>query len=184
MNFFSLLFLSCISFFIFVALATQWINSTLQREKTAFKLLHHIRYKCFNFWRFFLPSIHSCNKKNSNPFLCGEWLVLVFALPANQLFFVYCRNQQRNYNWHHRLLVSKWMKMVARKKRRMQDINNFFPPDLLITLLILLLLLLLMDGNRLIYFGFWSIWPLEIGSAEFYCATINTSKKTASLRTM
>lgn len=103
------IFFFCYSFstslFIFVTLVTQ-NTSILQWQKKGTKLLHHIWYKCFNF-----PCFLLCNKfisvTTKNQTQCSDF---VFALPANMCVCVcvctqFIVNQQRNYDWAHRLLL-------------------------------------------------------------------------------
>lgn len=51
-------------------------------------------------------------------------------------------------------------------------INNFF-----IRFFFFFCWKLLMNEKRLIHFGFWLIWPLKIGNAEFYRTKIFKQKK-------
>ena len=110
----------CRSHSLFHSLAKQCINSTMKKRGT--KLLHHIRYKCFNFLCNFFSSISQFipttngDKKNSSPFLCGD--LVFFCITCEHLFL--CTqsivNQQRNYDWSHRLLLHYNKKRQQRKK--------------------------------------------------------------------
>lgn len=122
MNVFSLLFFYPV--YRFSSLSLSQHNESIQRFKGNKKqplnyyIISDTNVSIFDVFFCFFPFIPVTTKKTQTYFRAKNgWYWFLHYLQTNVVFFlVYCRNQQRNYNWHHRLLVSKWMKMVANTK--------------------------------------------------------------------
>lgn len=152
-------------------------------KKRGTKLLHHIRYKCFNFLcNFFLHfTIHFNNKRRQKKtqahFYAEIWFF--FCITCEHLFL--CTqsivNQQRNYDWAHRLLLHynnkkettpKKMSENKMKKKATNAGNKYYFTRFIDNFIKMVYFFTrtLFDTKRLIFFGIWSIWPRNIGNTE------------------
>lgn len=145
-------------------------NNTILWWKKGTKLLHHIRYKCFNFLCIFF--VHSTIYFSNNE---KKIQTHFYALPANISFCVHNIHSKSTKELRLGSLIvvvklqrkKKRVSWRKKKTRQMQEIN-IISPDLLITFSYRLLF----DIKRLIFFGIWSIWPLNIGNAEIHIAIL------------
>lgn len=109
--------------------------------------------------------------KNPSPFLCGD---LVLALPANISFCVHNIHSKstKELRLGSPIVTTTKNGWVENLKKETTNAGNKYYFTRFIDNFINFFSLYrsLFDIKRLIFFGIWSIWPMNIGNAEIYIA--------------